>query len=98
MKGLYIKAWTLWPVVVLIHARDITFPPMPYLNSQQQQPLSQDDVDITTGGDFCGLTTFANVPYRNCYHDSSEIGYIYDIAIIGAPFDTVSAHSALFRF
>jgi agmatinase len=46
-----------------------------------------DAVDITRAK-FYGLTTFANLPYMNCF-DEAEMGS-YDIAIMGAPFDTVS--------
>ena len=45
------------------------------------------EIDIVTGSDFNGLTTFANLPYSNCFRDN---GNEYDIAILGAPFDTVS--------
>lgn len=34
-----------------------------------------------------GLSTFASVPYVRCFEDDPEIAY--DIAILGAPFDTV---------
>lgn len=47
-----------------------------------------DGVDIITGSDFAGLTTFANLPYANCFVD--EVIEAYDVAILGAPFDTVS--------
>ena len=40
-----------------------------------------------TNFDFLGLTTFANIPYVSCLFDSSVEKY--DIAILGAPFDTV---------
>lgn len=63
----------------------------PFLNLERlQQPLRHDDgIDISTGSDFNGLTTFANLPYTNCFADS-EID-AYDIAILGSPFDTVSS-------
>ncbi|KAI8961963.1 arginase family protein [Daldinia sp. FL1419] len=48
-----------------------------------------DDVDIVTGSQFNGLTTYANVPYLNCMSDAEAgEGGKYDIAILGAPFDT----------
>jgi hypothetical protein len=47
-----------------------------------------DAIDISTGAKAFGLTTFANLPYMNCF-DEAKIGS-YDIAIMGAPFDTVS--------
>ena len=56
-----------------------------------QYSLQEDDhkIDIITGSDFNGLTTFANLPYSNCFKENSED---YDIGILGAPFDTVSIY------
>jgi hypothetical protein len=49
------------------------------------------DPDIATGSQFKGLLTYANLPYVNCLADDEvEHGSKYDIAILGAPFDTVS--------
>lgn len=70
---------------------------------QQQQPLSSPhhDPSHTPGSDnpldltvspFGGLTTYANLPYQHCLSTSATgSAYTdarYDIAIIGAPFDT----------
>lgn len=69
-------------------ARDIVFPPVLSLE-RLQQPWRQDDgIDIESGSDFNGLTTFAHLPYANCF-GKSEVE-AYDIAILGSPFDTVS--------
>ncbi|KAI0882232.1 arginase [Annulohypoxylon maeteangense] len=46
------------------------------------------DVDIVTGSQFRGLATYANLPYLNCLSDNETEGNPYDIAILGAPFDT----------
>ena len=72
-------------------AREITFSP-PFGVEISQQALADHDVDISTGSDFYGLTTFANLPYGKCFVDdwSPEGEDAYDIAILGAPFDTVS--------
>lgn len=51
-------------------------------------PTHDDDVDIVTGSQFHGLKTFANLPYLNCLSDEEAQGQEYDIAILGAPFDT----------
>lgn len=54
-----------------------------------QQYMADNFIDVTTDSEFFGLSTFANVPYVNCLKvDKSEAGR-YDIAILGAPFDTV---------
>lgn len=39
---------------------------------------------------FEGLTTYANVPYVHCLAKEGEQVEAYDIAILGAPFDTVN--------
>jgi len=57
---------------------------------RHQTFMSDDFIDVTTDSEFFGLTTFANLPYVNCFRpDDSEAGK-YDIAILGAPFDTVN--------
>lgn len=69
-------------------AREIVFPPVLSLE-RLQQPWRQDDgIDIDSGSDFNGLTTFAHLPYANCF-GRVEVE-AYDIAILGSPFDTVS--------
>jgi len=53
-----------------------------------QAVITEDSIDVTTGSQFYGLGTFANLPYVNCLN-TNEIGEgRYDIAILGAPFDT----------
>lgn len=44
-----------------------------------------ESIDIT-GAKFAGLTTFANLPYVHCLDESGSEKY--DIAVLGAPFDT----------
>lgn len=46
--------------------------------------------DEFIGDEFNGLGTFANLPYVNCLSSNEDKGGRYDIAILGAPFDTVS--------
>ena len=58
---------------------------MPQLH---QQYMADDFIDVTTDSEFFGLGTFGNVPYVNCLKEADEGRY--DIAILGAPFDTVS--------
>jgi hypothetical protein len=47
-----------------------------------------DDDEFTTA--FAGITTFAHLPFINCLHPTytEESKEKFDIAIIGAPFDT----------
>lgn len=83
-------------------ARDVTFPPIAGVDSstgrlQAQAPLSNvhvDDVDIVTGSAFSGLTTYAHLQYINCFVEKDGVEK-YDIAILGAPFDTVSWEGCL---
>ena len=83
-----------WLVVALgFGGRAWEFPRTPVLLQQgSQRPLSldDDDVDIVSGSQFHGLKTFANLPYLNCFSDEETTDRKYDIAIMGAPFDTVS--------
>ncbi|KAB8227484.1 agmatinase [Aspergillus alliaceus] len=70
-------------------AREIVFPPVAAIQEFGQVPLGKDyGVDIVTGSQFSGLTTFANLPYVNCLVDDQAESTPYDIAVLGAPFDT----------
>lgn len=88
----------MYPPSVLLYAvclpaalaRDITFPPIAAIQRTGQFPLSNEDpVDIVTGSQYNGLTTFAHIPYVNCFTDDDIESKSYDIAFMGAPFDTV---------
>ena len=70
-----------------IPTKSTSYSPHPNLDMSQQPLAGNDDIDITTGSQFNGLTTFANLPYANCFVDGEVEEY--DIAILGAPFDTV---------
>ncbi|KAL5355237.1 arginase family protein [Aspergillus floccosus] len=70
-------------------ARDIVFPPVAAVLGSSQLPLPSDDpVDIVTNSQYNGLTTFAHLPYVNCFIDKESDSTPYDIAFLGAPFDT----------
>lgn len=86
---------TLFSLLLLAGAsagRDIRFPPV----AGCQAPFAVHDTELADYGhidvssaNFAGLTTFANLPYSHCLSkDAAEAG-VYDIAILGAPFDTV---------
>lgn len=75
-------------------SREITFPPLAAVraNGQSFQKAfvnSGDDLTEEIGGAGTGLTTYANLPYLKCLSDSDAVEK-YDIAVLGAPFDTVS--------
>ncbi|KAH8430640.1 uncharacterized protein LDX57_008303 [Aspergillus melleus] len=70
-------------------AREVVFPPVAAVHPSGQMPMGHHDtVDITSGSQFSGLTTFAHIPYINCFLDEESSKQPYDIAILGAPFDT----------
>ncbi|KAL4767823.1 hypothetical protein BDW60DRAFT_199180 [Aspergillus nidulans var. acristatus] len=70
-------------------AREITFPPIAAIQSDQFiLGQHEKNIDIVSGSQFSGLTTFAHIPYVNCFIDSEAESSPYDIAILGAPFDT----------
>lgn len=48
-------------------ALDITFPPVSGMKGFQKPVTNKDGIDIVTGSDFSGLTTFANLPHANCF-------------------------------
>jgi agmatinase len=76
---------------IYTQAREITFPPVAAVQGQgqgqiYQSPLTQGK-DVLMGFDkYAGLTTFANLPWTHCL--SSDPSLKYDIAFLGAPFDT----------
>ena len=81
----------------IISARDIVFPPVAAIHPSiqpLQYPFTTDDPTIETGG-IAGLTTFANLPYVHCLSEDAEISK-YDIAFLGAPFDTVGLFNLYF--
>lgn len=84
----------------LASARDIVFPPV----AAMQQPIGSFAVDIAedpaldiSGARYLGLTTYANLPYVHCLAAEGEEVEAYDIAFLGAPFDTVCLES-LYRY
>lgn len=82
------------PVLALLYtsasARQITFPPIAAVHQiPYQSPISDYRSDLLANTPaFTGLYTFANVPYVHCLSDEKEVEK-YDIAFLGAPFDTV---------
>lgn len=77
-------------------AREIKFPPV----AAVQHPISGLDLEHdNTGLDisqaFAGILTYANLPYVHCLANDGEDVDKYDIAIMGAPFDTVSPHAMI---
>jgi agmatinase len=73
--------------------REIVFPPVAAVQSNQILLGQEEKVDIVSGSQFSGLTTFAHLPYVNCFVDSEAESTPYDIAFLGAPFDTVCSYT-----
>ncbi|KAL6710053.1 hypothetical protein ACN47E_009844 [Coniothyrium glycines] len=70
-----------------IHAREISFPPVAGYHTDQAILGGYNEPDITQAK-FAGLTTYANLPYVHCLAPDGQKVDPYDIAILGAPFDT----------
>lgn len=93
-------------IISLGDARDIVFPPVfgiDRLPAQipirpQGESESDDDVDLTTDA-MGGLTSFGHLPYVSCFDSKAdeEVGK-YDIAVLGAPFDTATSYRPGARF
>ena len=86
-------------IPVLSLARDVTFPSLAAAHTHQIPIIYSgehdlNDIDIITGSEFAGLTTFANLPYASCFSVDEgmkgEEERECDVAFLGAPFDTVS--------
>lgn len=94
----------LLSLVSLGDTRDIVFPPvfgidrLPGQIPIQPQSESDDDIDLTTDA-VGGLTSFAHLPYVPCFDSKGdeEVGR-YDIAVLGAPFDTATSYRPGARF
>ena len=80
-----ISALSILLLASSVAGRDITFPPVAGFQFPFTQGSGLEDADIT-GAKFAGLTTFANLPYVHCLDKTGPEKY--DIAILGAPFDT----------
>ncbi|EXJ59178.1 agmatinase [Cladophialophora yegresii CBS 114405] len=75
-------------------ARDIIFPPISPAQAKLQGHTGQYHSSITSDKDafvefekYAGLTTFANLPWVHCLSPNGHVEG-YDIAFLGAPFDT----------
>lgn len=77
------------PFITVAYTREITFPPVAGYGSQQVIPQGLFESDVTQAK-FAGLSTYANLPYVHCLAPEGDDVEPFDIAILGAPFDTVS--------
>jgi agmatinase len=84
--------FSLLSFLTLASAREIVFPPTSgYTTDQTILGAGYNDPDISQAR-FAGMSTYANLPYVHCLAAEGEGEEVekFDIAILGAPFDTVS--------
>lgn len=84
------KFLTILTLLVCTTAREIGFPPLAGYTTADQVVLSGYNNPDISQAKFAGLTTYANLPYVHCLAPEGEEVEKFDIAILGAPFDTVS--------
>lgn len=83
---------TFATLVLISHglAREITFPPVAGIqNILGSVGIEEDSSSLDISMMLSGIQTFANLPYVHCLANEGEDVEKYDIAILGAPFDTV---------
>ena len=74
------------------------------VNDEYEYPDKDDLRDINgtntlyRGGEFGGLVTFAHTPYANCYDPAFYDKEEFDIAVVGAPFDSGVSYRPGARF
>lgn len=78
----------------LVVAREIVFPPVVPLQAnngrgQYRSSVNDEKQSFLDLDKFAGLTTFSNLPWVHCLSDEKDIEG-YDIAFVGAPFDTAT--------
>lgn len=86
-------ASSVFLLAVSTGAREIVFPPVSGYTTDQAILGGYNDPDISQPK-FAGLMTYANLPYVHCLAADGEEVETFDIAILGAPFDTVSCVSS----
>lgn len=93
----------LLSLVSLGDGRDIVFPPvlgidrLPGQVPIRPQTEGDDDIDLATDA-VGGLTSFAHLPYVPCFDSKADEIARYDIAVLGAPFDTATSYRPGARF
>ena len=85
-------------------ARDVVFPPTAPLqanlgdNTRQYHSYFSSNEDASQEfGKYAGLTTFANLPWVHCLSSDANVEK-YDVAFLGAPFDTATTGRPGARF
>src|SRR2546423_3867220 len=82
-----------------IYEREIVFPPIAAVHPHGQSvhyPTSHKDGYLEQPSEFAGLSTYTSIPYVPCASNGDVEAY--DIAILGAPFDTATTARPGARF
>lgn len=82
----------------IFSAREINFPPVAAIPPHGQSILSNPPDVLLEINEYAGLSTYANLPYTHCFSSEKDIDTKYDIAILGAPFDTATTARPGARF
>jgi agmatinase len=85
-------------------AREVVFPPISPLQLNSHDHGAQYQASFSSGDDptigstkYAGLSTFANLPWVHCLSPDDKVES-YDIAFLGAPFDTATTGRPGARF
>jgi len=78
----------------VVVAREIVFPPLAPLqanngHAQYRSSFNNEKQSLVDLDKFAGLTTFSNLPWVHCLSEEADVEK-YDIAFLGAPFDTAT--------
>jgi agmatinase len=87
-------------ICVSIQAREITFPPISPIQGHgqtYQAPITQEKDVLLELERYAGLLTYANLPWVHCLSPEADVDK-YDIAFLGAPFDTATTGRPGARF
>ena len=91
----------LWLLPTSLVAREIVFPPVAPLQAnepgQYRSSVNNERQAFFEFEKFAGLTTFSNLPWVHCLSPDTDVEK-YDIAFLGAPFDTATTGRPGTRF
>ncbi|KAK5465276.1 hypothetical protein LTS15_001839 [Exophiala xenobiotica] len=90
-----------WLLPTSLVAREIVFPPVAPLQAnehgQYRSSVNDEKQAFSDFEKFAGLTTFSNLPWVHCLSPEADVEK-YDIAFLGAPFDTATTGRPGTRF
>ncbi|CAA7270500.1 unnamed protein product [Cyclocybe aegerita] len=95
MKLISILTTALTAIVVLGHGDDAHHDQIPLNYVKYPEPIYRAG-EVTADAIFSGITTFARLPWVQCLTKEKDVPF--DIAFIGAPFDTATSYRPGARF